>query len=564
MYRLMEHLAQARKKTIKARRSGMTFNPDKAPKIPSVVEAKDWTGETFQEYRKKIEQAHIVIFTLLPVVDEPEVPDTMIFTSLWGEVLVVKVREMGEAKDSNREDVQGLSQLRDFFSQPRTSYITERAGYTLEWMTRMGLTLDEASVTGLETWHLLSQAFCPSVELVFPELWGWLTASFRGSSTSGWTWHHLPSEGCTELAPDQARLAFAVGNALATLTLDGIVARIDPEDRRPLGDLGSFILQTEQEGILEGEETLAMRALRLGAEDSAENSGAEELLRVKWGNAQVAYREPMGRIRKAGCLPIREEEIRPVLKRQREIIRDIFTWEEAISRVTLLGPEHEAPVVEDYGVLPPAPKAGILRNLAPESVRRANERLGLDPDDFDFVTERFADLRTSEGTSRVTGRTPSPPPPPKYDVHGLWAEERHRHNGGRHRGPPRLRWSAPVLKDPQKKRHRDPEGQVEAWRDHESGEELRQGGQPPSKRSKEGKETKSLEREDQRPVPGPSGRYSWTRRGSGRVLGSGTSRGGGHGKGRGSGGERGRESGDWNVSGRRGRGRGKRRGRWPN
>ena len=427
----------------------------------------------------------------------------------------------------------------------------------------MGLKLDEVAVTSLETWHLLGRSFCPSVELVFPELWGRLTASFRGSTTSGWAWNHHKKEESPDLAPDQARLAFAISNALATLTLDGIVSRIDPEDPRPLAELGSVVLQAEQEGILEGEETLGLRALRLGAEDTCGEEGQDPRPRVMWSGVQVAYCEPLGRIRWAGIIPIREEEERLVLQRKKEVIMDIFTWEESISRVMLLGPEHQKPVMEENEELPEPPGSGILRNLAPDMVRRANERLGLDPDDLDFATERFADLRLNEPSRRQVGRTPSPPPPPKYDVHGLWAEERHRQSGGRHRGPPRLRWQLPKLKEPQKKRDRDPESQVEAWREAEDREEQRHARPPPNKRSRETKKTGSPSREEQHPVTASEYKYSWPSRRGGRMPGRGYSRTGSCARGRGveDGGRQASEHGHWNRRGGRRGGSGRRRGR---
>ena len=373
---------------------------------------------------------------------------------------------------------------------------------SLRWLEKIGVHLDEANVTGLETWHPLGQEFCPSVALVFPELWVRITAPFRGSLSSGWAWNHHSKDKSSDLAPDQARLAFAVGNALASLTMDGIVARIDPEDERPLKGLGALILVTEQEGILEGEETLAMRALRLGAEEgTASEAGPKPVLGVSWGNAQIACREPLGRIRKVGVEPIQEEDERRVLKRSPEVIEDLLTWEESLSCVTLLGPEHQRPIRPEGVVLPSPPRVGILRHQELDTIRRANERLGLDPDDLDYAKERFAQLRVTEDVKREFGRTPSPPPAPNSDVHGLWAEEKHRQSGGRHRGPPRLRWNPPVRREDLKKRHRDPEGQVEGWGDPRDKAESRPGhpSLPPSKRTREGSRREGDEEVRERP-----------------------------------------------------------------
>ena len=367
MYKLVHHLSLARRKIIRSRKDGVSFDPEKKASIPSLINAEDWTGEMFMEFRKKIEQARVVIFTVLPAMDEPDDPDTIILTSLWGEVLVSNVKELAKVPDGERREMEGFSQLRDFFGQPHTAYVVERVDRMLKWMERLGLGLDDLTVTGLETWHLLGQGFCPAVELVFPELWGRLTASFRGSATSGWAWNLHRKEESHELVPDQTRLAFAIGNALATLTLDGIVARVDPEDHRPLADLGSLVLHTEQEGILEGEETLGLRALRLGAEDSSGAEGLEAKQGVSWSDVQVAYREPLGRVRWAERIPVRDEEIRPVLKRKKEVIIDIFTWEESISRVMLLGPEHQGPDMEENEELPEPPGPGILLNLCRKS-----------------------------------------------------------------------------------------------------------------------------------------------------------------------------------------------------
>ena len=496
----------------------MSFDPAKKLNIPSLIHPSEWDGDTFKEFRQKVDQARIVIFTVLPGVDDPDDPDTMVLKSLWGEVLVTRVKDLIGNPEQER-GVGGFDQLQSFFAQPQTAYIVERVDRTLGWMTRMGLVLDEAAVTGLETWYLLGQGFCPSVALVMPELWGRLTASFRGSASYGWAWNQHKKEESSDLAPDQTCLAFAIGNALATLSLDGIVARIDPEDTRSFGELGSIILQSEQEGILEGEETLAMRALRLGTEESGDDTYRDEaVLTVTWGNAQVAYREPLGRICRKETVSLRDEGERAVMTRKREVITDWLTWEESLSCITLLGPEHQKPMRGESITLPDRPAAGILRQFDPEKLRRANERLGLDPDDLDYARERFAGLKVTEGKKREVGRTPSPPPQPNFDVHGLWAEERHKQNGGRHRGPPRLRWNPPVKREPLKKRHRDVEGQVEAWGECEEREESRQNRPPPSKKSRETGGPDPGEGELPRTTARGSG-HTWSRRRGGRVPG---------------------------------------------
>ena len=200
-----------------------------------------------------------------------------------------------------------------------------------------------------------------------------------------------------------------------------------------------------------------------------------------------------------------------MLIRKKEVIMDWLTWEESVSCITLLGPEHQKPVRGESFTLPEMPKTGILRQFDPEKLRRANDRLGLDPDNLDYARERFAGLRVTEGEKKDVGRMPSPPPQPNCDVHGLWAEERHRQNGGRHRGPPRLRWNPPIRKEPQKKRYRDLEGQVEAWGEGEGQEEPRQSRPPPSKKSREAGEHSPGTCEQPR-VPAQGGNHSWSRR----------------------------------------------------
>ena len=79
--------ALARKKVIKSRRGGTSFDPEKKLKIPSLIHPSEWDGDIFKEFRQKVDQARIVIFTVLPGVDDPDDPDTMVLTSLWGEVL---------------------------------------------------------------------------------------------------------------------------------------------------------------------------------------------------------------------------------------------------------------------------------------------------------------------------------------------------------------------------------------------------------------------------------------------------------------------------------------------
>ena len=482
MSRLVDHLALARKKIIKSRKQGLSFDPKRMVKIPSLVRAIEWKGETFKDFQKKVNQAKVVIFTVLLGVDDPDNPNTLVMTSLWGEVLVTRVRDL--VGQDVGHDMEGKEELRSFFRQPQTAYVTEREDKAMRWLESLGIEPDGATMTGLETWHALGQEFSPSVAHVFKELWGRITSPFRGTSSSGWAWNQHSKEESSELAPDQARLAFAIGNAMASLTLDGIAARIDPEDGRPLEELGALILRSEQEGILEAEETLGLRALRLGnGEDGDEANGAEETLKVSWGNIQTAYQEPFGRIQRAGNEPIPEEQKVSVLHRQREVFNDLVSWEEAISFVTLLGPEHKRPIQVEECVLPEAPARGILRNSDPDNVRRANDRLGLDPDDLDYARERFAGLKVTEDVKHQ--RTRSPPPAPNRDRHGLWEEEKHRQDGGRHRGPPRLRWNPPVKRETDHKRRRDPERRVTSQEGQGDEVELQQERAPPTKKPRE-------------------------------------------------------------------------------
>ena len=384
MSKLVEHLAVARRKIIKARKQGLSFDPKKALKIPSLIEPVEWKEDAFKEFGKKVNQAKVVVFTILPGVDDADNPNTLIVTSLWGEIMVIMVRELVKYSEESRKEMEGWAELKEFFARDQTAYITEREEQVVIWMKMIGIELDEASATGLETWHPLSREFCPSVAMVFGELWGHLTAPFRGTESSGWVWNYHTKEESAELAPDQARLAFAISNAMVTLTLDGVAARIDPEDARHLEEMGMLIVRSEQEGILESEETLGMRALRLEGEEDPK-------LKITWGSVQTAYREPFGRLQRAGVSLIQESSAPSVLSRKKEVIEDLVAWEEAISFVTLLGPQHKRPVMTEEWVLPDPPKDSILKNRDQESVRRANERLGLDPDDLDYARERLQD-----------------------------------------------------------------------------------------------------------------------------------------------------------------------------
>ena len=184
MFWLTDGLALARKKVIKARKRGLSFNPKKNVKVPLVGGAGEWKTDSFKEFRKKVEQSKVVIFTVLPGMDEPEVPQAMIITSLWGEVLVSGVDDLMDSDRVEHEAVGDRMEVQEFFNQSGVAYISEREDQTLRYMTRLGISLDEATLTGLETWHRLSQGFCPSVGLVFEHLWVRLAASFRGTSSS--------------------------------------------------------------------------------------------------------------------------------------------------------------------------------------------------------------------------------------------------------------------------------------------------------------------------------------------------------------------------------------------
>ena len=183
MSRLMDHLGLARKKIIKARKRGLSFDPKKKAKIPLLTGAAEWKEEVFREFRKKVEQAKIVIFAVLPGLDEPEVPRTLVIISLWGEILVSGMKDLLETSENQCKE--GWEEMQSFFRQPGTAYVTEKEDQTLRYMSRVGISLDEATLTGLETWHMLDQNFCPAIRLEFGHLWVRLTALFRGTSSSG-------------------------------------------------------------------------------------------------------------------------------------------------------------------------------------------------------------------------------------------------------------------------------------------------------------------------------------------------------------------------------------------
>ena len=329
----------------------------------------------------------------------------------------------------------------------------------------------------------------------------------------GWTWHLTDNTKPKELTPDQTRLAFAIGNAMATLALDGIVARVDPEDVSPLKELGALVIKSEQEGILEGEETLVMRALRLEVREENELDKAETEMNIKWSHMEVAYREPFGRIQRGEVTPIPDTPGQAVMMRREEIIGDLVTWEESLSFVTLLGPHHLRPHLTDDVKLPEPLSRGALKEFDAEGIRRANERLGVDPDDLDYTRDKFAGLRiTDAGTEQ--NRTPSPPPPLNVDLLALWDEENHRQGGGRHRGPPNLRWNPPIRREAIPKRHRDPEARVEAWDGQDERTERQQTVQPPVKKTRGDESGTRQDNGEKHPRPIRTGdsRSGWTRR----------------------------------------------------
>ena len=146
--------------------------------------------------------------------------------------------------------------------------------------------------------------------------------------------------------------------------------------------------------------------------------------------------------------------------------------------------------------------------LTEVGILRANDRLGMDPDDLDYAKERFEDLNlTGEATGK--NRTPSPPPPLNVDVHGLWDEEKHRQAGGRHRGPPRLKWNPPIRREALPKRSRDQGSRVEIYRGEEKGPTSRQASSPPGKKTRNDG-SKRHQEDDRLETPNWRGGNSWS------------------------------------------------------
>ena len=62
MLKLGDHLALARMKLIRTRKAGLCFDPDRLEAIPALMKIQEWAGEAFHEFRKKVEQAKVLIF----------------------------------------------------------------------------------------------------------------------------------------------------------------------------------------------------------------------------------------------------------------------------------------------------------------------------------------------------------------------------------------------------------------------------------------------------------------------------------------------------------------------
>ena len=123
----------------------------------------------------------------------------------------------------------------------------------------------------------------------------------------------------------------------------------------------------------------------------------------------------------------------------------------------LIGVEHVKPDHEILQVAPGVVRPSILKPFQGDRIRRANERLGRDPDDMDHRRKRFSRFNTRDRD--VCNNQTASPPPGRRDLLGLWKEEAHRQAGGRHQGPPFIRWDLPVVRNKVKglKRGRDSE-----------------------------------------------------------------------------------------------------------
>ncbi len=144
-----------------------------------------------------------------------------------------------------------------------------------------------------------------------------------------------------------------------------------------------------------------------------------------------------------------------ILKRRPKEIRDWAHWEESLSFVTLIGSEHVIPEHVSMQQVPDSLRTSILKPFALEKIRRVNDRIGLDPDDMDRDRKKFARLKTSD--REICNHQTASPPPRRRDFLGLWKEEAHRQAGGRHQGPPFIRWDMPVLKGKKRGPKRDRE-----------------------------------------------------------------------------------------------------------
>ena len=463
MFSISDHLALARRRLIKMRTSGLSFDPAHGPEIKCFEPLKELEGGDFDKHVKKAKTSRVVLVETLPLIDDPRRLDAVLLGTLWGEVVVLDMGAALEASEEERKLSEGFQLLVRHLTAKDTAYITVCEEATVKLLRLVDIELDEAVLTGLGRWHAISDQFAPTVVSIFREWHTRLTAPFRGEITYGWNDGKSGDKG--QLAPEQARLAFALGNSMAFMALDGVVPSLDQEEPGDLSRLGKLVIEAEHTELLEAPELMVMENLRLDQEDASEEEGAqldrEAKLKVEpmkkcvsWGHLEQAVQEPLGRIYRCPWVyEVPEEHEQLLLRSRQEEIKDWSHWEESLSFLTLLGGEHVHPEHEVIQRPPDSDKESILKTFDEGKIRRANERLGRDPDDMDHGRKRFSrlDLRDKEICNNQTAS----PPPRKRDVLGLWEEEARRQAGGRQQGPPFLRWEVPILRKKQKGAKRD-------------------------------------------------------------------------------------------------------------
>ena len=400
-----EYLIQQRRRVIRSYYRGFDSGPAHVPITEVVPTLSDLRRSRFLSFRKGLKQDGVLLIKMLPTMDMPERHDALFLGDLRGNLQVINLGEVEEMTKEEKTNNDGpLYDIRTLLTNQNYLRIVEQAAEVLKLGERLGIDLDPTKFTPLQFWHpKMPRDIWGSLKFEFPAKWEQLTLAFKGSEEPGWRWDLQPMPEI--LGPEQARLAFAMGAAMISLTLDGFVLNLfgteyEKENQDRLAACVDEVIMEETVATMERLTNLEIRSQ--GGESVGDQRKAKTVTFKQPQGVVIGKSLPFGLMRIVEVNEIQDGPVK-VLRPQRHYIRDLVEWEEELEWIQVVP---ALPIIEEETVKLPEAKKSCLKSYKKQDIKYDVGYIA----DPDYVTAGAFGFRTStlRGRPQPGGRDPPP------------------------------------------------------------------------------------------------------------------------------------------------------------